>query len=152
MRTLLRSALVAGLAVLALTAGSLVGSSTPVSATTRAQLEREFVSKINHARHNHGLRLLKRRTGLTSYARHHSVKMAEAGYLYHTSNFGVICCWRSIGENVGYGPTVDAINYAFMHSPDHRANILNPHWHGVGVGVYRSGGRVWVTEIFRQPW
>jgi uncharacterized protein YkwD len=151
-RTLLRSALVAGLLVLAVTAASLVSASAPVSATTRAQLERQFIAKVNHARSAHGLRLVHRRAGLTRYARHHSRLMAGAGYLYHTSNFNVICCWRSIGENVGYGPSVYAVNYAFMHSPEHRANILHRGWHGVGVGVYRSGGRIWVTEIFRQPW
>jgi uncharacterized protein YkwD len=92
-----------------------------------------------------------RRNSLTTYARHHSRAMAGAGYLYHTSNFAVICCWRSIGENVGYGPSVASVEYAFMHSPEHRANILDPDWRGIGVGVYRSGGRIWVTQIFRQP-
>ena len=38
-----------------------------------------------------------------------------------------------------------------MNSSAHRANILDRRWRGVGVGVVKSGGRLWVTEIFRQP-
>jgi uncharacterized protein YkwD len=53
--------------------------------------------------------------------------------------------WRSYGENVGYGSDVDQVHARFMGSAGHRANILNPTYSQVGIGVVRSGGTVWVT-------
>ena len=38
-----------------------------------------------------------------------------------------------------------------MRSAPHRANILNQRMRQVGVGVVFAGGRLWVTEVFRQP-
>ena len=36
-----------------------------------------------------------------------------------------------------------------MNSPGHRANILEPRFTKIGVGLYRnSEGRFWVTEMF----
>ena len=37
-----------------------------------------------------------------------------------------------------------------MASPGHRANIMGTRWDGSGVGVVKSGGYLWVTEIFRE--
>lgn len=59
--------------------------------------------------------------------------------------------WSWIGENVGYAPTVRRMNRWFLHSPPHRANILSRHFTRVGIGIVRSGGSVWVTEIFFRP-
>jgi uncharacterized protein YkwD len=56
--------------------------------------------------------------------------------------------WRTCGENVGYGSSVDQIHTLFMGSEGHRANILNPAYGQVGIGVVRSGGTVWVTIDF----
>ena len=39
-----------------------------------------------------------------------------------------------------------------MRSTPHRANILSARMRQVGIGVVSAGGRIWVTEVFRQPW
>ena len=58
---------------------------------------------------------------------------------------------QSIGENVGYGPSVEAINAAFLQSPKHRANLLNPRWNWVGTGIARaSNGTLYVVQVFCQ--
>jgi uncharacterized protein YkwD len=55
----------------------------------------------------------------------------------------------AIGENVGQGPSVDAVNAAFLQSPKHRANLLDPRWNWVGTGVARSSnGTVFVVQVF----
>jgi uncharacterized protein YkwD len=59
-----------------------------------------------------------------------------------------ITSWRSCGENVGYGGDVNQVHAAFMASASHRANILNPAYSQVGIGVVHSGERVWVTIDF----
>jgi uncharacterized protein YkwD len=42
-----------------------------------------------------------------------------------------------------------------MNSPGHRANILEPRFQRIGVGVYQNAqGEFWVTEMFlrdQQP-
>jgi hypothetical protein len=55
------------------------------------------------------------------------------------------------GENVAFTGSVEAANYEFMNSPGHRANILDPRFTDVGIGVVPAlGGGIWVTEDFVQ--
>ena len=51
-------------------------------------------------------------------------------------------------ENVDLAKDVPSAHKGFMHSPAHRANILNPNYDAVGVAVIRSGDYVYVTEDF----
>ena len=46
------------------------------------------------------------------------------------------------------GPSVDAVEKAYMGSPPHRANILSPKWNGVGVGYATSKGLVYTVQVF----
>jgi uncharacterized protein YkwD len=141
-RTLLLSFALASALSVSLLAG------TPASAATT--LELAFVTKINAARTAHGLLALPARSYLTYKAHQHSAAMAKRAKLYH-SDLSNIGCYTAVAENVGVGYTVYSIHKAFMNSTYHRANILDRRWRGVGVGVVKSGGRLWVTEIFRQP-
>jgi uncharacterized protein YkwD len=77
--------------------------------------------------------------------------MANAGTIFHHACLSCLVSgsdWNVIGENVGVGGTVRSVHRAFMSSSGHRRNILLPGYTRVGVGVVKSGGRVWVTEIF----
>jgi len=56
--------------------------------------------------------------------------------------------WCSLGENVGYGPSVAAIEDAYMNSSGHRANILSTKWNGAGVGYATNGKRVFTVQVF----
>jgi hypothetical protein len=118
-----------------------------------ASMESQFVAKMNAARQANGLRPYTVSYDLTSIAREHSRAMASKGQLYHNPSLtSEVQNWQAVGENVGDGPTVDDIHTAFMHSPEHRANILDHDFTQVGVGVtVDSSGQVWVTEDFRQP-
>ena len=51
---------------------------------------------------------------------------------------------------MGFGPTVDALNVAFDHSPEHYANIVKPGYTRVGVGAVVANGTIWVTFDFVQ--
>jgi uncharacterized protein YkwD len=146
MRRPFRSLLLMFALVSALSMSLLAG--TPASAAT--SLEWAMLTKVNADRTAHGLRALPLRSSLTYYAHKHSVAMASRRALYH-SDLRKICCFVAIAENVGVGSSLSGIHTAFMNSSGHRANILNRRWEGVGVGVVSSGGRLWVTEIFRDP-
>lgn len=134
---------------LALTGTTGVVAAPAADAATTA--ESRLFTKINNTRARHGLPPLRYNAGLSDYARSHSRDMSRQRTLFHTSDFRVICCWSSISENVGMASSIRGVHRAFMRSPAHRANILDRGKRAVGVGVVRSGGSVWVTEIFRRP-
>lgn len=111
-----------------------------------------LLEHINRERRLRGLPRLRLREGLHDLARTHSRRMAERGQLIHTGGLGDrVCCWRAVAENVGYAPTVRDMHRVFMSSPAHRRNLLRPGYRHIGLGVVRSRGYVWVTEVFRRP-
>jgi hypothetical protein len=65
---------------------------------------------------------------------------------------GVTYTWH--GENIfwaGGPPFDDALASAdtwWMNSPEHRDNILSPHFRQVGIGVAIDGGRMYVSAVF----
>ena len=76
-------------------------------------------------------------------------RLAHDGRIYHsTLPAGIRTRWCSLGENVGYGPSVAVIDNAYMHSPHHRANILDRRWNGVGVGYATRGNVVYTVHVF----
>src|SRR4051812_19184962 len=123
-----------------------VGVASPASAD---------VSFINAKRSAAGLAPVSSSGGLASLAQRHSQEMANAGRLFHTGDLGgsvssVLPGWQSVGENVGVGDSVDAVNAMFMQPPAHRANTLGA-YNLAGVGVVQGGdGRYWVTQTFAR--
>jgi hypothetical protein len=58
--------------------------------------------------------------------------------------------YRNAGENIALDASVDNAHRAFMNSPAHRANVLNPDFTNLGIGVVQVGERVMVTEAFTR--
>ena len=76
-------------------------------------------------------------------------KLARENKLYHsTLTDGITGCWNNLGENVGYGGSIQAVQKSFMGSSGHRANAISRTWNGVGVGVAKNGSRVYVVQVF----
>jgi uncharacterized protein YkwD len=123
----------------------------PAGASAATGREAALLAQISQDRGEHGLGALRPNAALMRHARRHSAAMAIRDRLFHTVDFGVVCCWSAIGENIAYDATVPRAERAFMHSPGHRANILDTRMRRVGVGVVESGGRLWVTELFSKP-
>jgi uncharacterized protein YkwD len=121
--------------------------------TAQASSAGAFVSDTNSARASHGLSSYSVASDLTSIAQQHAAWMARNGSLSHNSSLGSdVCCWRSIGENVGEGSSESQVQNAFMNSSAHRANILSSAFTQIGVGTATdSHGTLWVDEVFRQP-
>ncbi|HMC05600.1 MAG TPA: CAP domain-containing protein [Actinomycetota bacterium] len=122
----------------------------PASASSAGD-ESCFLSAINAARSAAGAAPLAIQGDLLRISRVWSQTMATAAQLYHDPNLTKLAPsnWQALGENVGTGPTCDSLAQAFMNSPEHRRNILDPAFTTVGVGVVDSAdGTVWVTEDF----
>ncbi|MBV8386145.1 MAG: CAP domain-containing protein [Acidimicrobiia bacterium] len=114
--------------------------------------EAQFVALTNQLRAQHGLSQLKSYGPLVSIARNWSARMAAAGSISHNMNLPNMVSgpWTKLGENVGVGGAPDVIQQAFINSPHHYENLIDPVWNYVGIGVVDSGGRVWVTVDFMQ--
>ncbi|HEX9314971.1 MAG TPA: CAP domain-containing protein, partial [Actinomycetota bacterium] len=110
-----------------------------------------FVSAINAARSSAALAPLGADGDLLRLARVWSATMAAAGDISHNPNVASLAPpdWSTLGENVGFGPTCDSVVQAFMSSPEHRRNILDPSYSSLGVGVVDGpDGLMYVTEDF----
>ena len=106
------------------------------------------VGLINGERLRRNIPAVREASDLDRLARAHSQQMASSGRIYHSTDYNLICCWTEYGENVGMGPTLQAVHDAFMASPAHRANILCRCFHEVGTGEAWSKGVIFVTEIY----
>ena len=140
-------------AVLAIVVALLVTMLVPATARAAdAGAEQAFVAAVNRERAAAGLPALAVADDLVAVARRQAVRMADAAELHHNSNLtGEVAGWQKVGENVGRGPSVEAVQDAFMASPSHRANVLESDWTEIGLGVEVRDGRLWVVEVFRLP-
>jgi uncharacterized protein YkwD len=59
--------------------------------------------------------------------------------------------WTKLGENVGRGPSIDAVYDGFLQSPAHRANLLDSAFNWVGTGTaVAADGTVYVVQVFAR--
>lgn len=124
-----------------------------LSATADTGQENEFLAAINSSRSAAGLAPLAMSGGLQTYARSHSVDMANANQIYHSTGDQLAAAagsgWSNLGENVGRGPGVAALHAAFMGSSGHKANILGD-YNYVGIGTTTADGYIYVTAVFMK--
>jgi len=142
------AAVTASLLVLAaLVTGAI--TARPAGAST---VEDAFTAKLNAARSSRAIPRLAVSADLVKVARAQALRMANANVLYHNPHLTTdVKNWRWVGENVGYGGSASIVHYAFMHSPPHKANILDRDYTQLGIGAVVKNGRVWVAEVFRRP-
>ena len=122
---------------------------------------------INQERQNQGLSPLGYQFPLAAAARDHSQDMACNGFFSHTGSDGSSPASRAdaqgysfstIGENIyaGGGPynsPEQAFN-AWMNSPGHRTNMLNPEFGEIGVGHSFNASSPYggyFTALFGKP-
>ena len=109
----------------------------------------QVLNELNADRAAHKLRTLGTQADAQRKAQAWAEKLARENKLYHSKlSDGIKVKWCSLGENVGYGPSVAAIEDAYMASPGHRANILSTKWNGVGVGYATNGKKVFTVQVF----
>jgi hypothetical protein len=114
--------------------------------------EASFVARINSLRAGKGLPGLKVDAGLTSKARGWAQTMADRNLIWHSVlSDGNTADWQRLGENVGQGGSVAGLDLAFVNSPLHYKNLVDPTFSSIGLGVVRSAdGVVFVAEEFME--
>jgi uncharacterized protein YkwD len=109
-----------------------------------SQWENDVISRVNTERRSRGLNPLKISKSLMESARRWSGRQAEQKRMYHSG-------WPGIGENVARGQkNPSEVMRAWLNSPGHRANILNPRYSEMGAGVVvASDGQPFWTQQFK---
>ncbi|HUZ05288.1 MAG TPA: CAP domain-containing protein [Acidobacteriaceae bacterium] len=134
-------------------------ASLPTQAQTAAEYKAAGVlfQSANRERVARGLQPLSRNASLGSAAQQHAERMAAAGVLSHQfpgepdlvariQQQGVAVA--TVAENVAEAPTAEQIHQEWMHSPLHRANLLDPRVNIVGFGIVQRNGELFAVEDF----
>ncbi len=116
---------------------------------------REIFDLTNKERTKRGLAPLAWDRDLVEIARWRVQDMVKRNYYSHydpeTGRLLVRERCNGCGENLAgrYIPTGQAFVNAWMNSSGHRANILNPRYTAIGVGVARRGTLYIAVQVFR---
>jgi uncharacterized protein YkwD len=107
------------------------------------------VSRVNDLRAGEGLPALIVDSGFKSYARDWAKVMGDTDTLAHSEFTALFDPWTYLGENVGYGPSVSSIFNALVASAGHYANMVDPGFTHIGMGVWITDeGKMWTTHVF----
>jgi uncharacterized protein YkwD len=169
----------AAIAALALPAVSSAASACPgasaqPTATNSAAVRSATLCLLNRERAAHGLGSLREHRSLEHAATNYAGLMVREDFFGHVSPGGSTMAERikrtsylngthgwSLGENLAWGSgsssTPAQIVNAWMHSPPHRANILDGSFREIGIGVASGAptgrghaGATYVNEFGRR--
>lgn len=132
------------------------------------EFERRIFDFTNVERVKRGLKPLIYEDGMADLARRHSRNMATFEFFAHEDREGMTVGARkdkyypqilitSIGENLAFYDVstkrfnASEIVVGWMNSPGHRANILDPQYTHLGVGVVLVDTRLYATQNFATP-
>lgn len=120
-----------------------------LNATPTAEADPDALALMNTYRTSRGFPALVAHPTLQVKAQAWAGRLAAAGALSHSRlSDGAPANWVFLGENVGFGPDVAAVQRKFEASPAHERNMVDPKFTHAGVGVVRADGRVWVVQEF----
>jgi hypothetical protein len=129
------------------------------SADTPTIAEQYLLAAANQERAARGLPLLDRDPQLARAAAQHAQAMAAHASISHQfpgeselSSRGAAMgvAFSLISENVAEAPGAVQIHDMWMHSPGHRANLLDPEVDAVGIRVIARQGELYAVEDFAR--
>jgi len=141
------------------TAGQVLRPVPQQDAAAIAEAEDRIFQLVNIDRVRLGLKPLKRNPNLDKTATAHSVLLAEHQDLSHKFAGEPELVDRMVatgmrfvnaGENVVSAQDAVSAHDALMGSSEHRANIMNPAFNSIGLGIIESDKQLWVTEDFAK--
>jgi uncharacterized protein YkwD len=137
-----------------LPAGALANGTRQSHRSAALTVDLGILQQLNQIRRAHHLVPLTLSPNLNAAARQHSRDMVVRGYFAHNSADGSPFWKRiktfypeprygtwSVGENLFWASgsvTAGGSMTAWMASPPHRANILNPAWRQIGIAAVSS--------------
>jgi uncharacterized protein YkwD len=120
---------------------------SPAHADTRSG---DWLSRINTLRASKGVQPLTLDPALSAFAQRWADHMASVNLLSHNPALAQSPgSWTKAGENVGVGGDVDTLFQAFVNSPHHYENLIDPAFNLVGIGTtVDAKGTIWTTHDF----
>jgi uncharacterized protein YkwD len=129
-------------------------------AIVRPFLEMKMLEMVNKERGKEGLKPLKADPEMARVARAHSQDMFKRGYFAHENPDGqdpfdrmraAKVKFRAAGENLALAQTLEIAHTNLMNSPGHRANIMNPAFGRLGIGILDGGYYgIMISQEFRD--
>lgn len=119
----------------------------------------QLLQLANRARAGAGAAPLRWDAALAAAARRHCLRMAAEGALSHQfANEPELSAraqaagarFSLIEENVAVAPNPAEIHDAWMHSPPHRTNLLNPDVDRVGIAVVAGRGGIFAVADYER--
>ena len=138
-------------------AGSDASANHASHASELTPAESELYALINQERKNHDLPLFALDDHLIAAARKHTEETVKQGKLSHQFSGEPVLRVRvaqagakfdAVAENLAESDSVPNAHFELMHSTGHRANLMNPNYDAIGIGIVETGDRIWVTEDF----
>jgi uncharacterized protein YkwD len=137
----------------------LIASRSVYAQSEVATAERALFDALNRERAAKGLPALHWDAALAAAAREHAARMAQRNILSHqlpgepqvqdrASKAGAR--FSTIAENIAVAPNSATIHSAWMRSPHHRENILDPELNDVGIGVVKTSNGLFAVQDFSQ--
>jgi uncharacterized protein YkwD len=148
------------------------GANLRPNAASAAKVRSATLCLLNRQRTRHGLRRLRAQRSLSHAATKYARLMVTKHFFDHVSPAGSTMASRierttylhhtrawSLGENLAWGADTAStplqIVNAWMHSPPHRRNILDPSFKEIGIGVALGAptggnGATYVNEFGRR--
>lgn len=120
--------------------------------------ENQMLVLLNRARTENGVEPVALDPAIRDVARSYAVTMFRQGFFAHVDEEGQTPFDRmraggvrfgAAGENLALAPSVQVAHDGLMNSPGHRANILNPRYRRIGIGVADGGmhGKMFVQNF-----
>jgi hypothetical protein len=149
-----------GLTVALLLIVGLEGFGVAARATPPGSVAEQYLfAQANAERTQRGLQALRWNEALYRAAGGHAQEMASRASISHQYPGEAELSARGreagarfsmIAENVAESPDAVTMHDAWMHSPGHRANLLNPQVDSVGIKVISRGGELYAVEDFAR--
>jgi uncharacterized protein YkwD len=133
------------------------GTAEASTSPTMTKFDHRIIELINNTRMAHGLRPLMPAAGTSDVAHGWSCHMASQRVLAHNGRLSDDLTthgsrlWTSYDENVGYIARTEGAKRlfnAYMNSPEHRANILDPSVRFIGSWTKIGGHKRYNTIDF----
>ena len=134
---------------------ALINRKRPVNLDAEA---RSLAADLNGERAKRGVPALTRDAALDQIAYAKGLDMAQRGYFGHTDPAGITfqdrmraAHWPTayVAENIAFDQDERHANVAFVNSPDHYANMIDPNERRLGVAVVTAGrGETFYVQVF----
>lgn len=138
--------------------------SDPGGTDALGHFEQTMLRMVNDLRASLGVAPLERHADLELVARGWSREMAATGRFEHNSVYSSHYPpgWLTAAENIAFAETSEALTRdtiqrlvsvsfdGLVESPQHYANMTDPRFTHIGIGVARRSSTLWTTQNFAE--